>query len=285
MCYDTARTNLDVLAVAGVQQAIADTLTAHNAGDRHLTAQRIHDIARGIVAVSVSGTGASCIITFTRMSGADPITLPIPDTTGGSGTSGGSSSDMDVHLQATGSGYSAFTQMLTLSLSDGNTVQIDMRELVMQVELTAALAAYAWLDGATFTNPASGPMPTQDKHYATKSYVDAKISKVQASTITQSEHIRTGWSADQAITDSELSASSPTNTVKLPTGIGFQYLALWRADADGGDPTEVHLAGGGNSRNLFGAATNYTYNSVAGKLIECDQQNVVLLGGEMARLV
>lgn len=208
---------------------------------------------------------------FTSTSGADPITLPIPDTTGGGGTSGGSSSDMDVHLQATGSGNSAFTQMLTLSLSDGNTVQIDMRELVMQAELTAALAAYAWLDGAIFTNPASGPMLTQDEHYATKSYVDAKISKMQASTITQSEHIRTGWSADQAITDSELSSSSPTNTVKLPTGIGFQYLALWRADADGGDPTEVHLAGGGNSRNVFGAATNYTYNSVAGKLIECDQ--------------
>lgn len=46
-----------------------------------------------------------------------------------------------------------------------------------------------------------------------------------------------------------------------------------------------HLAGGGISRNLFGAATNYTYNSVAGKLIvSANQQNAVLLGGEMVRL-
>ena len=103
MHYDTARTNLDVLAVAGVQQAIAYMLTTHNAGDQHLTAQRIHDIARGIVAMSVSGTGAGCTITFTRTSGADPITLPIPDTTGMGGTSGGSASDMDVRGGGTSS--------------------------------------------------------------------------------------------------------------------------------------------------------------------------------------
>lgn len=103
----------------------------------------------------------------------------------------------------------------------------------------------------------------------------------------QTQHIRAGWSADQAISDAELSASSATSTVVLPdTASGLNYLAIWRSDADGGDPSEVHLAGGGNSRNLFGAAANRTYGGVDGKLIvSVNRQNADLLGGENARLV
>ena len=102
----------------------------------------------------------------------------------------------------------------------------------------------------------------------------------------QQEHIRAGWSDDTTITDAELSATSPTDTVTLPAGSGNQYMILWRSDADGGDPTEVHISGGGNSRNLFNPAVNRTINGVAGKLlISANQFNTALAGGEPVRLV
>ena len=105
--------------------------------------------------------------------------------------------------------------------------------------------------------------------------------------ISQQQHIRAGWSVDRVISAAELTAFSASDRVRLGTNLsGFNYLALWRSDTDGGDPTEVHLAGGGNSRNLFGTATNFTYNGVAGKLIvSVNRQNATLLGGENARLV
>ena len=102
----------------------------------------------------------------------------------------------------------------------------------------------------------------------------------------QNQHIRAGWSSDQNIANAELSASSATDTVRLPSASGLNYLAFWRSDADGGDPTEVHLAGGGNSRNLFGSASDHAFGGVAGKLIvSAARQNADLLGGENARLV
>ena len=62
-----------------------------------------------------------------------------------------------------------------------------------------------------------------------------------------------GWSDDDTITDAELAAgaTSDTNTIIIPDGTGAQHLFIWRADADGGDPTEVHISGAGNSRNSF----------------------------------
>ena len=103
----------------------------------------------------------------------------------------------------------------------------------------------------------------------------------------QEQHIRAGWSADTSIADAELSATSPTNTVRLGTNAsGLNYLALWRSDADGGNPTEVHISGGGNARNTFGAATDRTIGGVPGKLIvSATRQNADLLGGELVRLV
>ena len=102
----------------------------------------------------------------------------------------------------------------------------------------------------------------------------------------QEQHIRAGWSADTTISDTELSATSDTNTVTLGAATGLQYLALWRSDADGGDPTEVHIAGGGNARNTFGAAVDRAFGGVAGKLIvSVARQNASLLSGENVRLV
>ena len=120
-----------------------------------------------------------------------------------------------------------------------------------------------------------------------QSAIDKRLANLEAGATRQTEHIRAGWSADQAITNAELTESSDTDTVTLGTDFsGFNYLAFWRSDADGGDPTEVNLVGGGNSRNLFNAAIDRAYNGVAGKLIvSVARQNADLLGGEDARIV
>ena len=78
-----------------------------------------------------------------------------------------------------------------------------------------------------------------------------------------------GWSADTTVTDGELNAgtTSTTDTLTIPTETGNDYLFIWRSDADGGDPSEVHIAGGLNVRNTLGAATARTLDSVAGQLI------------------
>ena len=103
---------------------------------------------------------------------------------------------------------------------------------------------------------------------------------------TQTHSLRAGWSGDTSISDLELEASSDSDTVTLPTGAGSQYLALWRADEDGGDPSEVHISGGGNSRNLFGAAVDRTFGATDGKLIvSVNLFDVALTGGEEVRLV
>ena len=97
-----------------------------------------------------------------------------------------------------------------------------------------------------------------------------------------------GWSADASVIASEVlaGASSDSDSVTLPTAAGSQYLFVWRADADGGDPDEVHIAGGGNQRNLFGDATALTVDSVAGQLIvTITTQNAGLLSGETLRIV
>ena len=71
------------------------------------------------------------------------------------------------------------------------------------------------------------------------------------------------------ITPSELAAGAEpvlplTDTVVIPSVSGNRYLFVWRSDADGGDPTEVHIAGGGNARNAFGVAIPLTYQTIPG---------------------
>ena len=42
--------------------------------------------------------------------------------------------------------------------------------------------------------------------------------------------------------------------VAIPIDTGNLYLGFWKSDVDGGDPGQVHIAGGGNIRNTFIAA-------------------------------
>ena len=155
---------------------------------------------------------------------------------------------------------------------------------VHTIELTSTIVPNT---GGTFYGQVGlGLNPTLDHHAANKKYVDDSIRLALASGGDVSEHVRAGWSDDATVSAAELTATSGTNTVTLPTDTGLHYLGIWRSDADGGDPSEVHLAGGGNSRNLFGAATDLTIGSTPGKLIvSAARQNASLLGGETARLV
>ena len=98
----------------------------------------------------------------------------------------------------------------------------------------------------------------------------------------------TGWSPDATVTESEVlaGASSSTDTVTIPNATGGQFHWIWRADADGGDPTEVHVAGGGNGRNGYGPASALTVDGTPGQLIvSVGQQNANLLSGETLRVV
>ena len=97
-----------------------------------------------------------------------------------------------------------------------------------------------------------------------------------------------GWSPDTTVTESEVLAGQDSDTASavIPTATGSQFLWVWRSDTDGGDPTEVHIAGGGNQRNIFEAATALTVSGNAGQLIvSAVLQNAGLLSGETVRVV
>ena len=97
-----------------------------------------------------------------------------------------------------------------------------------------------------------------------------------------------GWSDDNipAPDGSEFTADSDTHTITVPTATGSLYLIIWRSDADGGDPTEVHISGGGNTRNAFVAAVAYTLNGVAGQVIvSFNTLNADFTSGETLRVV
>ena len=91
------------------------------------------------------------------------------------------------------------------------------------------------------------------------------------------------------LTESEVlaGASDDSDTITLPDETGssvhVRYGALMMTAAI---LTEVHVSGGGNSRNLFGAAAALTVDSVAGQLIvSVGTFNATLLSGEDVRLV
>ena len=97
-----------------------------------------------------------------------------------------------------------------------------------------------------------------------------------------------GWSPDAVVTETEVLAGAETDTdsLRIPTATGGLYLWVWRSDVDGGDPTEVHITGGGDQRNIFVQAVALTVSSVDGQLIVSVQaQNAGLLGGEVIRIV
>ena len=116
----------------------------------------------------------------------------------------------------------------------------------------------------------------------------ATVTIVGGGAIAMSHTLYAGFSADTAVNAAEVltGASSDTDSVTLPTATGSQYLWVWRSDTDGGDPTEIHIAGGGNQRNIFGVAAALTVDSIDGQLIvTITTQNAGLLSGESLRVV
>ena len=147
------------------------------------------------------------------------------------------------------------------------------------------LASYAELAGATFTGAARGLDPASAQDFVTKAYADIHYAGGSAPT---DHDLWAGWSSDASVdgTEVQTGASSDSNSVTLPISTGNQYMFIWRANADGGDPTEVHISGGGNVRNTFGDASALEVDSVAGQLIiSVTTQNAALLGGETVRVV
>ena len=142
----------------------------------------------------------------------------------------------------------------------------------------------AALAGALFTGATGGIAPVDDADFVTKEYADANYS---GSTPGQTHDLWVGWSTDNTVTETEVLAgvSSDTATATLPTGTGNQFLWVWRSNLDGGDPSEVYIAGGLNVRNTLGAAAALTVSGVAGQIIvSVTSQNVGLLGGENVRV-
>ena len=117
---------------------------------------------------------------------------------------------------------------------------------------------------------------------------DNRFDLLTGGAVSTAHDLYAGWSPDNAVTSAEvlLGANTDTDTITLPTGSGNEFLWIWRADEDGGDPSEVHIAGGGNVRNTFGNASALTVDSISGQLIiSVTTQNVGLLGGEIVRVV
>ena len=149
---------------------------------------------------------------------------------------------------------------------------------VQRLPTVAALTS-----GANFTGATTGLDPVADFEFVTLRYFNQ-----HAGTPVTAHDLFTGWSPDTTVTESEVlaGASSSTDTVTIPNATGGQYHWIWRADADGGDPTEVHVAGGGNGRNGYGVAMALTVDGDAGQLIvSVIQQNADFLSGETLRVV
>ena len=168
-------------------------------------------------------------------------------------------------------------------LGTGGTL-VDAR-IPATVTRDTQLASYAELSGATFTGAARGLDPTSAQDFVTKAFADIHYAGGAAPT---DHELWVGWSADATVSEAEVLAgsSSDTNTATIPTATGNQYLFVWRANADGGDPTEVHISGGGNQRNTFGTATALQVDGVDGQLIvSVTTQNAGLLSSESVRVV
>ena len=156
------------------------------------------------------------------------------------------------------------------------------------IQLIGPLADAALLSGATFRGAARGIAPVRDEDFVTKAYADANYSGGAPPPTPAVHDLYAGWSADVVITDAEIVAGGNSNSdrVLLPTEVGSQYMFVWREDADGGDPSEVFIAGAGNSRPLFGVGVARTINAVSGVLIvSVNTFNAVLTGGEIVRVV
>ena len=144
----------------------------------------------------------------------------------------------------------------------------------------------ASIAGATFTGATGGIGPVGNTDFVTKGYADANYGGTP--TPVTAHDLIAGWSADIVITDAEITAGadSSTNSVVLPLSSGSLYMFIWRADADGGDPSEVHVGPAGNSRTLFGAAAARAVGGVAGQiLVSVNTFNTSLTGGLTVRVI
>ena len=153
------------------------------------------------------------------------------------------------------------------------------------VQLIGPLEDVVRLSGATFKGATGGIAPVGNTDFVTKGYADANYG---GTPIPVTAHdLIAGWSADTTITDAEITAgaTSTTNSVVLPISTGSLYMFVWRADADGGDPSEVHIGAAGNSRTLFETAVARAVGGVAGQmLVSVNTFNTGLTGGETVRV-
>ena len=141
----------------------------------------------------------------------------------------------------------------------------------------------ALTSGANFTGATGGLDPVAATEFVTLRYFNQ-----HAGTPVTAHDLYTGFSPDATVTEAEVlaGASSSTDTVTIPSASGLQFHWIWRADADGGDPTEVHIAGGGNGRNGYGAAIALTVDAVPGQLIvTVVVSNADLLSDSLLRVV
>ena len=77
-----------------------------------------------------------------------------------------------------------------------------------------------------------------------------------------------------------------SGTATIPTAEGNLNMVVWRADRAGGDFTEIHWSGGGNSRNIYGAAQALTVDGVAGRaVVTVTKQKAGFLSGESIRVL
>ena len=154
------------------------------------------------------------------------------------------------------------------------------------VQILGPLEDVVRLSGATFKGATGGIAPVGNTDFVTKGYADANYGGTP--TPVTAHDLIAGWSDDTTITDAEITAgaTSTTNSVVLPTSTGSFYMFVWRADADGGDPSEVHIGPAGNSRTLFDAAVARAVGGVAGQLlVSVNTFNTTLTGGLTLRVV
>ena len=182
---------------------------------------------------------------------------------------------------------------------EGNVIErIELAELEkergrLSWRLTQALARGAGLDPYAVDEVTRQRM--RSNFLGTSAPSSGGGDTVPETTVTPSTPVFTGthphyfgWSPDAPIDEAEILAAteSETNSASIPAAAGNMYFFVWRSDADGGDPTEVHLSGGLNVRNTLGAAVAIEVAGTAGQLIvSVTTWNATLLSGENVRIV
>lgn len=96
------------------------------------------------------------------------------------------------------------------------------------------------------------------------------------------KRLRAAWGADAAFTSADLLAgsSSTSNIIEAPSGLnGQMYLAIWRSDVAGGDPSKIILSGR-DQRSVWGNAMALDAGAAGQVVVSAHTLNAALLGGE-----